>query len=192
MGTSTEELSTTPAEIEQTRANLSRDIDELSDKVSPGRVVQRRKEAARGRIGALRDKVMGSAPGPGAAGDRLSSAGHSVGSSASGAVDTLQQKAEGNPLAAGVLAFGAGMVLSALLPATEKEAQAASRAVDAAKQHGVADQAKSVGQDVAQDLTESAKQSAQEVAESAKESAETVRQEGRSSAENIRDQATSS
>ena len=36
MGTNTEELSTTPADIEATRADLSRNIDELSDKVSPG------------------------------------------------------------------------------------------------------------------------------------------------------------
>jgi hypothetical protein len=192
MGTSTEELSTTPADIEATRANLTRDIDELSDKVSPGRVLQRRKEAARNRFGALRDKVMGSASGETGAGDRLATAGQSVGSSATGAVDTLQEKAEGNPLAAGLLAFGAGMVLSALLPASDKEAQAASRAIDAAKEHGVVDEAKSVGQDVAQDLKESAKQSAQDVAESAKQSAETVKQEGRSPVENVRDEARSS
>jgi len=192
MGTNTEELSTTPEDIEATRANLSRDIDELTDKVSPGRVVQRRKEAARNRFGSLRDKVMGSAAVPSSEGNRLSSAGQSVGSSASGAVDTLQHKTEGNPIAAGLLAFGAGMLLSALLPASEKEAEAASRAVEAAKRHGVVDEAKAVGQDMASDLKDSATQSAREVAESAKDSADKVKQEGQSSAQNVRDDARTS
>jgi hypothetical protein len=43
------------------------------------------------------------------------------------------------------------MVISALIPASEKEAVAAGHVVDAAKEHGqpVVDQAKSVAQDVA-------------------------------------------
>ena len=61
MGQNTEELTTTPADIEATRSSLTRDIDELTDKVSPSRVIDRRKEAAKGRFGSLRDKVMGSA-----------------------------------------------------------------------------------------------------------------------------------
>jgi hypothetical protein len=43
VGTQPEELSTSPADIEATRADLSRNIDELTDKVSPQRVMQRRK-----------------------------------------------------------------------------------------------------------------------------------------------------
>jgi Protein of unknown function (DUF3618) len=157
---------TTPADIEATRASLSRDIDELSDKVNPTRVVERRKEAARSRLGSLRDsvrdKVMGAAPdldtvkshvpgvgsgsgsgsgsGPGigeratgVASNVASNVGGSVSQGASGAADTLGAKAQGNPLAAGLVAFGAGMLISALLPATEKETQVAQRAVEAAK-----------------------------------------------------------
>jgi Protein of unknown function (DUF3618) len=206
---------TTPADIEATRASLSRDIDELTDKVNPTRVVERRKEAARGRIGALRDKVMGAAPdmgavaskvpgvgsgsgsgssGPGMAqraSDAASGVGGSVSNTASGAVDTLGAKAQGNPLAAGLVAFGAGMLISALLPATEKETEVAQRAVDAAKEHGqpVLDEAKSVGQEMGQDLKESATQSAQQVAATAQDSAQTVKEEGRSSAQNVKDEA---
>ena len=61
MGQNTEELTTTPADIEATRADLTRNIDELSDKVSPQRVVERRKEAARNSLSSVRDKIMGSA-----------------------------------------------------------------------------------------------------------------------------------
>ena len=120
MGQDTEELSTTPADIESTRDNLSRDIDELTDKISPSRVMERRKQAARGRLGSLRDSLMGSAS---SARDSVSSAGTSTTSSvssasgaassaATGAVDAIGSKAQGNPLAAGLVAFGAGMLLS--------------------------------------------------------------------------------
>lgn len=195
MGQNTEELTPTPADIEATRSNLTRDIDELTDKVSPARVVDRRKQAAKGRIGSLRDKVMGSAS---AAGDRVSgttsSATGSVSEGATSALDTLEARAQGNPLAAGLIAFGAGMLISALIPASEKESQAAQRLTEVAKEQGqpLIDEAKSVGQDMAGDLKESATDSAQHLKSTAQESAETVKQEGQSSAKTVKDEATPS
>jgi gas vesicle protein len=202
---------TTPRDIEATRASLSRDIDELTDKVSPARVVDRRKEAAKGKIGGLRDKVMGAAPdldtvkshvpgvggsgssGPGL-GERASGVADSVSGTASGAVDTLGSRAQGNPLAAGLVAFGAGMLISALIPASEKEAQVAHQAVEAAKEHGqpLVDEAKSVGQQIGSDLKDSATESAQQVKATAQESVQHVKDEGQSSAQTVKDEATPS
>ena len=189
MGTNTEELSTTPADIERTRDNLSRDIDELTDKVSPSRVVARRKEATVNRLGSLREKVMGAAPNPA---EHASRAGDAVSSSASGAVDTVTSKTQGSPLAAGVVAFGAGMLISALLPSSDAEARAASKVVDTAKEHSgpVVDQVKSAGQEVAGNLKQTATESAQDLTASAKDSAQTVKDEGQSSAENVKQTAT--
>jgi gas vesicle protein len=215
---------TTPADIEATRASLSRDIDELAEKVSPARVVDRRKEAARGKLSSVRDKLIGAAPdldalkshvpgvggsghsghsgssGPGL-GDRASgvassasdAASHATGA-ASGAVDTVGAKAQGNPLAAGLVAFGVGMLASALIPASEKETRLASRAVDAAQEHGapLVDQATSVGQDIAGELKESATESVQQVKATAQDSAQTVKAEGQSSAETVKNDATPS
>jgi gas vesicle protein len=215
MGQDTEGLTTTPADIDATRANLSRDIDELTDKVSPARVVERRKEAAkqaaRGRIGTIRDKVMGVVPTggsggsghgsagvgarvSGAAGSAAGSVSDTVSDSAGGAVDAIGSKAQGNPLAAGLIAFGAGMVISALIPASEKEAEVAQRAVEAAKEHGqpVVDEAKSVGQQMGQELKESATESAQQVKDTAQDSVQNVKQQGQSSAQTVKDQATPS
>jgi ElaB/YqjD/DUF883 family membrane-anchored ribosome-binding protein len=192
MGQDTEGLSTTPQDIESTRDNLSRDIDELTDKISPSRVMERRKQAARGRLGSLRDNVMGSAS---SAKDTVTSAGSSTTSgasdAASGAVDAIGSKAQGNPLAAGLIAFGAGMLISALIPASEKEADLAGRAVDAAKEHGqpVMDEVKSVGQDMGQDLKDSAVEAAQQVKATAQEGAQNVKQEGQSSAQTVKEQA---
>jgi gas vesicle protein len=193
MGQNTEELTTTPADIEATRSELTRDIDELTDKVSPARVLDRRKEAARGRMGSIRDKVMGTASGTGnKLGGTASSATGSVSDTASGALEGIESRTQGNPLAAGLVAFGAGMLISALIPASEKEAQAAQRLTEVAKEHGqpVIDEAKSVGQDVADDLKQSAADSAQQVKSTAQESVDTVKQEGQSSAQNVKDDAT--
>ena len=189
MGQNTEELSTTPADIAATRHSLSRDIDELTDKVSPARVVDRRKEAAKSRLSSVRRKVMGSAGASG--GGSVSGAASSVSDAASGAVGAVGARAQGNPLAAGLVAFGAGMLISALVPASEKEAQAARRAVDAAREHGqpVVEQAKSVGAQLGQDLKESAAESADQLTSSTRDSLKTVTDEGRTSAETVKDEA---
>lgn len=200
MGQNTEELTTTPADIEATRADLSRNIDELGDKVSPHRVVERRKEAAKNSLGSVRSKIMGSADrttaesGSASSGLSASDAASSVKDSAQSAVGTLESTTAGSPLIAGAVAFGAGVLIAALLPASEKEAQAAGRLVDAAKEHGqpLLDEAKSVGQDMAKDLGDSASEAAQKVKSQAQDSASTVKDEGQSSVDQVKEQATPS
>jgi ElaB/YqjD/DUF883 family membrane-anchored ribosome-binding protein len=190
-------LTTTPADIEATRADLSRNLDELSDKVSPQRVVQRRKDAARQSLTSVKDKVMGSAQD---VKDRASSSGgtgsvkDSAQDAAHNAAGTVQSATAGNPLVAGAVAFGAGMLISALIPASKAEARGAQRVVEAAKEHGqpLIDEAKSLGHDIGQDLGESAKQAAQQVKAQAQDSAGTLKQEGQSSADTVKDQAPTS
>lgn len=190
MGTSTEELTMREREIAQTRSSLSRDFDELSDKVSPRRVAQRRTEAAKGKLTSVRDKVMGSASD---AQHRAASATGSVGDSVSGtaqdAVGTVQARTEGNPLVAGAVAFGAGMLLSSLLPASQKETEAARRAVDTVKDSGLVDEAKSAGQEAASHLQDSARSAAEELKSTAGDSAQHLKQEGQSSAETVKSEA---
>ncbi|MCW2838068.1 MAG: hypothetical protein JWQ15_2182, partial [Marmoricola sp.] len=170
--------------------------DELTDKVSPQRVVERRKEAAKSSLASVRDKVMGSAQ------DAKASLGSGSGSGGAGSVKDSAQAAAGtvgsatagNPLTAGLVAFGAGMLVSALLPASKQETEAARNVVDAAKEHGqpLVDEAKSVGQEMGQELGESAAQAAQQVRTQAQDSVENVKQEGQSSVDQVKDQAPSS
>jgi hypothetical protein len=179
MGQTTEELN---AEIAGTRQDLASDLDALQDRVSPGAIVDRRKAAARRRLQGVRTRVMGSGStggGPSAT-DRVRGA-------AEGAASTAQEKIEGSPLGAGVVAFGVGMVIAAMLPATDAEAEASRRIVDTAREQGgpVADAVSSAGQDMASDLQESASQAAQRVAERAKDSAATVKDEGSASARRV-------
>ena len=196
MGQDTEELSTTPADIEATRADLSRNIDELSDKVSPQRVVERRKEAARNSLASVRDKVMGSAndakssigsAGSGASGSATGAA-SSVKGSAQSAVGTLESTTVGHPLTAGVVAFGAGMLISALLPASSKEAEAARRVLEQGQP--LLDEVKSLGQEIGKDLGDSAGQAAQAVKSEAQDAVGNVKQEGQSSVDEVKGQAS--
>lgn len=195
MGQATEERMTT--EIAGTRQDLTRDVDALYDKVSPGRIVERRKEAVRGRLSTLKDSVMGTAQGAGgsaqgAAGsvkDATSGAAGAVADNAQSAVGAVQRQAQGSPLAAGLVAFGAGMVISALIPASEKEAQAAQRLTEAVKDSPVLDEAKAAGQEIGQNLKESATEAVQEVKVSAQDSASTVKDEGQSAAQSVKDEA---
>ena len=182
MGTDTEGLSTTPRDIEATRADLTRDLDELTNKVSPQAVVQRQKDAVKDRLGSARDKVMGSKTsnngGPG---------------TVTQVKDSTQSAVAGHPLTAGLVAFGAGMLLSALLPASKVETDAARQLTEAAKEHGqpLVEHAKGVAQEVGSDLKDSAVAAADEVKSSAQDSAAQVKDEAQSAAASVKDDATS-
>ena len=198
MGQGSEEQLTT--EIAGTREELGRNLDALNERVNPVRVVERRKEAARGRMTSLKDRVMGSAhdargsvasTGSGLTG-RASGAAGTVTDTVTGAPATVQARTEGNPLAAGMVAFGAGWLLSSLLPASEREAQATRRLIDTAKDGGLVDEAKSVGQEIGHNLKETVTQAADEVKTSAQESAQTVKGEGQSSAQTVKQDGQSS
>jgi gas vesicle protein len=194
--------------IEQTQQNLSADFDALTDKVSPPRIVERRVQQTRSAMTSVKDKIMGSAT------ERTSALGGTVSSSASSAMDTVssardtvadkassaadmagsapdlaRQRTRGNPLAAGLIAFGAGWLVASLLPATEPEQQVASQVKDLAAEKGrpVAQQLGQAGQEAAQELRDSAQQRAQSVKETATDAASTVRDEAQSHASDVAD-----
>ena len=122
-------------EIERTRAELSNDLDLLNEKVNPARVMGRRVSATRTAVTGLRERVMGSAAETGSiASDRLTgmaSGAGEVASSVSGGVaatpELARRQTQGNPLAAGLIAFGVGWLTASMMPVTETEKQAAAR-----------------------------------------------------------------
>src|SRR6476619_4741730 len=108
------------ADIERTRAELSYNVDSLTDTANPKNIANRQvdkvKDAARG----VRDKVMGSPDDPydtGAVGDARTAVqdrASAVGDAVSDVPGQVKQKTRGNPLAAGLIAFGAGLLISSL------------------------------------------------------------------------------
>jgi gas vesicle protein len=199
MGQGTEERLS--SEIAGTRADLGRNVDELVDKVAPSKMVERRKQAARSRLRRMKDSIMGTAhsgtdtmsDAGSAVADRASSVADSMSSTAQDAAQQVRSRAEGSPLAAGLIAFGVGALVGALLPASEKEAQAARRVVETAQEQGqpLIEQAKSAGQEVGQHLKEQAGQAAQEVRSTAQDSAQHVKEEGQDAAHTVQDDAQS-
>ena len=201
-------------EIEQTRRGLSQDVDALTEKVNPARVAQRRVDRTKDAVANVRERVMGTSTprygtsgmyaaddGP-SAGDRaseaLSSAKSSVASTASDAGDaarsaagTAKAKAEGSPLAAGLIAFGVGWLVSSLLPSSEREQQAAARVKDVAGEHAgpVQEKLKEVAGEVQEALREPAQQAVDSVKSIATDAATSVKEEAASSATDVRDEA---
>lgn len=191
-------------EIEETRRNLGQNVDALADKVTPSRVVERRVEGAKNWVSNTKDRIMGSGSdestsyagtyGTGAYGDdyatsggslsdRASGAASSVGDRVSDAPQMLRQRTEGNPLAAGVIAFGVGWLVSTLIPSSRVEQQAATQVKE--KAQPLVDQAKEQAQQVVSDVKDDLQPKAQEAAQSLKDSAS-------SAATSVQDQAKES
>ncbi len=167
-------------QIEQTQRELSYDVDALNEKVNPSRVMDRRVSAAKGRFSRARERVMGSAHdtrataqyhtqnAAGTVQDKAQGAAESVQGAAQQAAhavqqapDTIVRQAQGNPLAAGLIAFGVGWLVSSLLPASERERQLAEQAESAVREHK-------------DTLLQPAKEAAQEVGEQLRPAAELV------------------
>src|ERR1700712_1396961 len=135
------------AEIERTRGNLSSDVNALTDSVGPGNVARRQAGKARGAVVGVKDRVMGSAAD---AGSRTGSAASSVSDSITGAPDSISAHTRGNPLAAGLIALGAGLLVGSLLPASQKETELAGAVKDNASTlaQPITEAAKSVAADL--------------------------------------------
>ncbi len=200
-------------QIEDTRRELSYDVDALNEKVNPARVVDRRVTAAKGRMSNIKEKVMGSAQDTTSQAHGMASnaagsvqgaaynAADSVQSAASSAVgavqqapDTIVRQAQGNPLAAGLIAFGVGWLVSSLLPASEKEKQLAQQAESAVRENkdALLGPAKQAAQEIGDQLKPAAQQAVDSVKSTAQDAATTVTEEGRSAAADVQGQAQQS
>jgi hypothetical protein len=197
-------------QIEDTRRELSYDVDALNEKVNPARVVDRRVTAAKGRITSVKEKVMGSAQdttssaqgmasnAAGSVQNAASSAADTVQGAASSAADAVQQapdaivrQTQGNPLAAGLIAFGVGWLVSSLLPASEKEKQLAQQAESAVREHkdALLEPAKQAAQEMGEQLKPAAQEAVESVKSTAQDAASTVAEEGKSAAADVQGQA---
>ena len=176
MGEATEELR---GQLAQQRQGLSRDLEAIGDRVSPGRMVERRRAAVRQGVGRVRDAVMGAAE---SATTHASNAVSTIEDKASGVASTAaeapgaaRQHTQGNPMAAGLIAFGAGLLAASVMPATRREQQLAEQVQPALE--SAASEAGAVAQEVAGDLKEKATEAVHELKESAQDHADTVKAE---------------
>ena len=214
MGQRAEELR---QEIADTRDDLGVTLDAIGDRVSPGRMMDRRKERVRSRFSDVRERVMGSADtistrvgemvpssGGGMSGSGMTEAVTGMAGSARDALrDAPQlgrQSAQGNPLLAGALAFGFGFLVASVLPKSDTEQEAANRMAenlqpmkDTLTEVGqqVASVAKESAAQIAEQAKEEASEAAQQVKESASQAAEQVKSDAQSATQTVKEQASS-
>ena len=174
-------------EIEHTRSELSDNVNALGDKVNPGSIAKRQVGRVRGAATSVKDAVMGSAADAADTGQQVAT---TMGDAVSNAPNAVARKAQGSPLAAGLIAFGAGLLVSSLLPASRVEQQAAEKVKDTAQP--MIDDLTDTAKEVAGNLQEPAQRALEEVKSTASDAAATVKDEAASAADDIKTQAQDS
>ena len=97
------------------------------------------------------------------------------------------RKAQGSPIAAGLIAFGAGLLVSSMLPASRAEQQAAQAVKDTAQP--LVDDLTDTAKEIAGNLQEPAQQALEEVKATATDSTATVRDDAPSAAADVKAKA---
>ncbi|RDI24458.1 DUF3618 domain-containing protein [Lentzea flaviverrucosa] len=182
-------------DIDNTRAELVDDANRLVDRTSPRRIAQRRTQRIRNRFASMRDSVMGTASGTTST---MQSQAHQakevVSDNAGRAAEAVQdaprqamRQTQGNPIAAGLIAFGGGLLVASLLPRSQAEQQLveeisdrASDVIEPAKQA----LAESAGH-LKEEMTSEVRDAAGEVKQTASDAARTTAEQGRSSAQDV-------
>jgi len=196
MDTATGEVTTEELrrDIAARRDDVGRDLDAIGDRLSPGRMYERTRGRARYRITTMRQRVMGQARGAGSMvddakrhiGEQGRGAGTTVKEAPGQALQAVEERVEGSPLAAGFVAFGVGFLAGSLIPGTRRESELASRiepglhdatraVATGAKE--AASEVAGVAKDEASDLKEQATDAAHEVSSTAQDHAKAAREE---------------
>ena len=184
------------ADIEATRARLGTNVDAVADKVTPSNIVHRQTDKVKDAVFGVKDKVMGAADNAtsnvhSVTGNAGSGIGSTIGDAGSAIADAPHQaavKTQGNPLAAGLIAFGAGLLVSSLIPPSQKEREAAEALKQAAEP--VTTQLTEAAKDMAEGLREPAQEAVENVKATATDAVQTVKDEGQGSVEDVKASAT--
>ncbi|MDN5569740.1 MAG: DUF3618 domain-containing protein [Propionibacteriaceae bacterium] len=191
-------------EIERTRAELSENVNALGDSTKPSNIAREQVDRVKDKAAGLKARVFGDPNDPwdeGTAGDvghQLADVRDQASQAVQDAPRQLRQRTQGNPLAAGLIAFGLGALVGGLIPASraEKDAalqlkDAAEPAVEQAKQ--LAEEARDHLQPVAQEAADSVKAVAQDAGEQVKHDAEQAKDQvtaqAQSSADSVKSDA---
>ncbi|MCE3293253.1 MAG: hypothetical protein K0Q84_2190 [Arthrobacter sp.] len=118
------------------------------------------------------------------AGSTVSSTAQNLGSAVADAPHKAAAKTQGNPLAAGLIAFGAGLLVSSLIPPSQKEREAAEALKGAAEP--VTTQLTEAAKDMGQDLKDQAQEAMENVKATATDAAAHVKDEGQTAVTDVK------
>lgn len=179
------------ANIDRTRRELGLDVDALADKVTPSKIVDRQADKVKGAFGSLRDRLFGAADNAGSAvhdaGSSVRDAGSSVASNIADAGHQAKAKVEGSPLAVGLVAFGVGLALASLIPASQKEKEVADAVKDQAQP--LIDEAQNIARELGGNLKEPAQEAVGAVKDTAADAVSNVKNEATDAASTVTDRA---
>lgn len=155
MGVETEELR---IEIEQTRSDMSGTLEAIGDRVTPSRMVERKKNRMMQGVRSFKDRMMGTAA--------------DAQDSIEGLPDTLERQTKGAPMVAGGIAFGLGFLVAAAFPASDTEKRASQKVMDTIEP--AKEQLMESGREMAEHLKEPVKEAASSVKDAATEGVQSV------------------
>jgi gas vesicle protein len=179
--TPTDETARQREEIHATRQDMGRTLERLEDRVSPTRIKERQTEKLRSSFGRVRESVMGSDNG---GSGRISEAASDARDAVEHAPDRLEEATRGNPIAAGMIAFGLGALAASLLPTTKPERRLGHELRDGFEQP-VRDELQTAGKEAGEHMREHAQHAADQVKETAQDAAQRTKDDARSSAERV-------
>lgn len=183
-------------DIERTRADMTYTVDQIEDRVVPRRIIERRTERMRNWFGDMRDNVMGTMDD---AHERMDDMGASVGDTMHdtmhGVTENVQQmpqmarrRTQGSPIGAGLFAFGAGLVLGSIIPASRTERHAAQQMMP--KLEPLKEQARDAVTDLKENLREPAQEAMHAVGDRGKEAGQNIKEHASEGAQEVAHQTT--
>lgn len=194
---SDQSLSELRQEADARRDAIARDVELVTDRVSPGRIADRQKAKFRQQVSGVRDSVFGTSDRNRV--DHRSSyqvdSGTSMKDRAGDAVqhvkdatpNSVGEFAEGNPLAAGLIGLGLGLLAATLIPTTPEEQKIADKAQDTID--SAAEQIAHSGQQAAEAVKPAAADAVAEVKSSAQDSVESIKSDAKDAAGEVKDDA---
>jgi ElaB/YqjD/DUF883 family membrane-anchored ribosome-binding protein len=171
-------------DIETNRAAMSETLEAIGDRVSPGRVIERRRNRMVLWVQGAKDKVMGTAED---LTGRVSDTTHQLGDAPHAATDTVRSGVRGKPLVAGGIAFGVGVLLGSVLPASGSERRLGQQARQAIEP--VEGELRDMGREIADHLREPVQDAVETVKESAQEKAQDLKASATQGAEEVQQRA---
>ena len=185
-------------DIENTRAKMTCDVGLLAEKTSPTKVAQRRWNSVKEKVMGSTDHARHAASDTGSSavstvqdkasqlGDVASEKAHDAADAVRNAPQAVAAQTQGNPLAAGIIAFGVGMLAATLIPVTDVEKRAGQQLKD--NSGDLTDKVKDIATDMKDDLSGTVQHAVGEVKATATDAAQTTKDQAQSSAQDVKDQ----
>jgi len=160
-------------------------LEAIGDRLSPDRIIERRKAAVGQGFRRVKDTVMGSPDYQEPMPRRVM---HSASDAVRSGPSMLADQARGNPIAVGVVAFGAGLLLATVMPKSEAESRVMEE-VQPQMQNAMSE-LKDAGRELASGVQEHARDAGEQLKEAGSEAASNVKGQAQASAEDMKGTAS--